>query len=167
MGRNTIEIWTTLPFPYLLILVKAVQVEKFSLSDMQNLRTALLTHWLPIISILFLREAIYINIFRCNYLGKKKYYLNFFWNFRNLDSILNIFKKNMILIADIFWTYGVWKTWIDQSLKSPVSEDPSTSYMVKWSKHCSKLNGSIFTIFIDHCECNSGWKTLSESYAKC
>ena len=33
---------------------------------------------------------------------KQKYFLNFFLRFRNLDSILNIFKKNMTLIADVF-----------------------------------------------------------------
>ena len=32
----------------------------------------------------------------------KKYFLNFFLNFLNLDSILNILKKNMTIIADVF-----------------------------------------------------------------
>ena len=61
-----------------------------------------LTHWLPMTSILFLTEAIYCNIFRCNYLRNEKYFMNFFFNFLNLDSILNIFKKKMTLIADVF-----------------------------------------------------------------
>ena len=53
-------------------------------------------------SILLLREAIYCNIFRCIYLKKEKYLLNFFLHFLNLDSILYIFKKKMVLIADVF-----------------------------------------------------------------
>ena len=53
-------------------------------------------------SILFLTEAIYCNIFRCNYLRNEKYFMNFFFNFLNLDSILNIFKKKMTLIAHLF-----------------------------------------------------------------
>ena len=33
---------------------------------------------------------------------KQKYFLVFFLHFQNLDSILNIFKIRMIIIADIF-----------------------------------------------------------------
>ena len=53
-------------------------------------------------SILFLRETIQRNQFRCNYLEIKKLFLNFFLHFWNLVSILNIFKKKMTLIADVF-----------------------------------------------------------------
>ena len=50
----------------------------------------------------FLTEAIYCNIFRWLYLRKEKYFLNFFVNFRNLDSVLNIKNNKMTLIADVF-----------------------------------------------------------------
>ena len=50
--------------------------------------------------------------------------------------------------------------------KTPVSEHPSTSNMVNGPKHCSKLKDSTFTIFIDPCARNSGWKKLSKWYAK-
>ena len=53
-------------------------------------------------SILFLIEAIYSNIFKCIYLRKEKYFVDFFFHFLNLDSILNIFKKKMTLIAHVF-----------------------------------------------------------------
>ena len=53
-------------------------------------------------------------------------------------------------------TYRLRKTWLDKCLRCPVSEDPSTSNMVNRPKQCSKLNESIFTIFIDPCEDNSG-----------
>ena len=65
-----------------------------------------------------------------------------------------------------FWAYGLPKTWLDKCLKSPVSEDPLTSNMLNRLKHCSKLNDSIFTIFIAQCEGNLGWKSLSELDAK-
>ena len=52
----------------------------------------LLIHWVPMTSILFLTEAVYCNIFRCNYLKKEKYFPDFFLNFLNLDSILKIFE---------------------------------------------------------------------------
>ena len=61
-----------------------------------------------------------------------------------------------------FWTYGLRKTWLDKCLKSPLSEDPLTSNMVNGQKHCSKVNGSTFIIFIDPNEGNSGLKSLSE-----
>ena len=35
-----------------------------------------------------------------------------------------------------FPNYGFQKTWLDNCLKSPVSEDPSTSNMVNETKHC-------------------------------
>ena len=46
-------------------------------------------------SILFLIETIYCNILRCNYLRKKNLFRNFFFDFLNLNSILNFFKKKM------------------------------------------------------------------------
>ena len=38
-GPNTVEIWTMLPLPYLLIPVKIIQLEKVYVSAMQNLKT--------------------------------------------------------------------------------------------------------------------------------
>ena len=57
-------------------------------------------------SILFLTEATYCNIFRCNYLKNQKYFLNFLLHILNLEPILNIFKKKMTLIADVFLNLG-------------------------------------------------------------
>ena len=47
-----------------------------------------------------------------------------------------------------FSTYGLRKTWLDKCLKSPVSEDPSTSNMVNKPKHCSKLIDSTFVYLL-------------------
>ena len=38
-----------------------------------------------------------------------------------------------------FRNYGLPKTWLDQCLKSPVSEDPTKSNMINKPKHCSNL----------------------------
>ena len=38
-----------------------------------------------------------------------------------------------------FRNYGLPKTWLDQSLKSPFPEDPTKSNMVNAPKHCSNL----------------------------
>ena len=58
-------------------------------------------------SILFLKEAIYCNNFRCNYLRNEKLFLIFFFllYFVNLDSILNVFIKKMTLVVDVFFNF--------------------------------------------------------------
>ena len=38
-----------------------------------------------------------------------------------------------------FRNYGLPKTWLEQCLKSPVSEDPTKSNMVNAPKNCSNL----------------------------
>ena len=41
-----------------------------------------------------------------------------------------------------FRNYGLPETWLEQCLKSPVSEDPTKSNMVNTPKHCSNLKGT-------------------------
>ena len=55
----------------------------------------LLTHWLPMTSILFLTEVIYCNIFRCNFLRIERYFPNFlfFLHSRSSHSILKFSTK--------------------------------------------------------------------------
>ena len=53
-------------------------------------------------SILFLTKTIWRIQFGSNYLKNKKLFLNFFLRFRNLHEILNICRKKMTLIADLF-----------------------------------------------------------------
>ena len=59
-----------------------------------------------------------------------------------------------------FGNYGLPKTWLDQCLKSPVSEDPPKRSMVNAPKDCSNLKNSTFTIFIEHWEVNCSTKSL-------
>ena len=53
-----------------------------------------------------------------------------------------------------FRHYGLPKTWLDNCLERPISENLSTDNMVNWPKHCCNLKGSSFTIFIGNCEGN-------------
>ena len=39
MGFNSVEMWTTTPLQYLLINGKAIELQKVSFIDMQNLKT--------------------------------------------------------------------------------------------------------------------------------
>ena len=55
-----------------------------------------------------------------------------------------------------FFTYKLRKTCVDKCLKSPITEESSTSNIVKGPKHCSKLIDSTFTTLIDPCAGNSG-----------
>ena len=59
-----------------------------------------------------------------------------------------------------FGNYGLLKTWLDQCLKSLVSEYPSKSNMGDDPKHCSNLKGSPFTTFNDHQGVNCPTKSL-------
>ena len=38
-----------------------------------------------------------------------------------------------------FQNYGLPKTWLDECLKSPFSDDPTKSNMVNAPKHCANL----------------------------
>ena len=121
----------------------------------------LLNHILLITSILFLIETIYSKIFS-HLSQKRKLFSQFLFAFLKFRLNLYHFQKKLTLIAWMYFlTYGLRKTWLDKFLKSPVSEDPFTSNMVNGAKDCSKLNGSFFTIFIDHSEDNSVCKSLS------
>ena len=70
---------------------KSIQCEKVSIIDTPNLGSALLTHWLPMKSILFLIGTILRCQFRHNYLENEKLILNYWPHFWNQDYILNIF----------------------------------------------------------------------------
>ena len=87
-------------------------------------RSCLLTHWLSMKSILFLIETIYRSIFRCSYPRNKKILPIFFLHFRNLEWILNILKKRMTLIPDIFFNLGTLKNVVREMSKKSSSRGP-------------------------------------------
>ena len=79
--------------------------------------------------------------------------LKFSWNYER-------FQKNRTLPAFLFPKLRSLKRWSDKSLKSPVSEDPSTSNMVNVPRHCWNLHDSTFIEFINHFEGNWVLKSL-------
>ena len=59
-----------------------------------------------------------------------------------------------------FRNYGLPRKWLDQCIKSPVSEDPLKTNMVNAPKHCSNLKDNSFTIFFDQWEASCLTKSL-------
>ena len=62
----------------------------------------LLTHGLPITSILFRIVRICRSLFKSSSLKNKKHFPSFLFHLWNLHQILNIFKKKTIVIANVF-----------------------------------------------------------------
>ena len=93
---------------------------------------------------------------------KKIFFFNFWVDFWNLDSILNILEQKTTLTAFAFPKLRTLKRWLDKCLKSPVSEDPSRSNMVNVPKHCWNMHHITFIILIGHSQVN--WVEKSSSY---
>ena len=62
----------------------------------------LLTHGLPITSILFQIVRIWRSRFKSSYLKNKKHFLDFLLHLWHLHQIWNVFKKKKIVIANVF-----------------------------------------------------------------
>ena len=62
----------------------------------------LITHGLPITSILFRIVRICRSLFKSSYLKNEKHFLGFLYHLWNLHQICNISKKEKILIANVF-----------------------------------------------------------------
>ena len=91
-------------------------------------------------SILFLIEAIYCNIFRCIYRRNEKYFLKFFSHFPNLESISNIFKKKMTLIADVFLNLRTPKYVVREMFKKSCFRGPFDKWHGKRAETLLKSN---------------------------
>ena len=72
----------------------------------------------------FLTESIWRNQFANNYLKNEKLFLNHFLHFRKLHEILNICKKNMSFIADLFVKLRTPKNVVRYMLKKSRSKGP-------------------------------------------
>ena len=84
---------------------------------------------------------------------KKTLFLKLFRPFLKSRVNLKHFRKKITIIADVLPKLWTPKN-VAMSLKTPISQDLSTSNMVNGPKHCLNLNNSTFTIFIDHREDN-------------
>ena len=101
-GPNTAEICMIKLSSYFLITIIEIELENASPGDIWNLRIVLLTHWKLMASILFGIAILYSNQFKCNYLRKKKRFLNFFHHFLNFYQSFNILNKKMTLMDHVF-----------------------------------------------------------------
>ena len=112
----------------------------------------LLTHGLPITSILFRIVRICRSLFKSSYLKNKKHFLGFLFHLWNLHRISNIFKKKTIVIGNVFSKLATL-----QGLVTPVTfqrrlKTSFDSQHVKRFQTLSKSSWEKFTIFFHHCE---------------
>ena len=94
----------------------------------------LLTHWLPITSILFRIVRIFRSLFICNYLKNKNFSLGFLFHLWNLHQILNIFKKKKIVRANVFLKLQTLKDFFRQLSKKSRFRTSFASTQVKGSQ---------------------------------
>ena len=92
----------------------------------------LLTHWLPISSILFLIGTISMQSIQMQLSKKKIFFLKFFHHFLNLDKHFE--KKNMTLIAYAFPKLQTAKNVVRQMSKGSRFGRPFIKRHGKWSK---------------------------------
>ena len=86
------------------------------------------------------------NQFKCICLKNLKKLLNFLLHFWKLNQILNNLKKWRPSYLFYFRNYILPKIWLDQCLKSPVTQHPSTVIMLKVFWHLRNLHDTTFTI---------------------
>ena len=63
-------------------------------------------------SILFNIARIFNSQFKCNYLKNEKLFLDFLLHFWNLAQILNILKKKVMVIANVFPNFKTVKNFV-------------------------------------------------------
>ena len=93
---------------------------------------------------------------------KQKTFSEFFFAFLKSTSNCGNFRKKMTLIAYKFLNLRTRRMCLDKCLKSPVWDDPLKGNMVNGPKHWFKLNGSFFTLSVDHWE--RKWVRKSHSW---
>ena len=91
---------------------------------------------------------------------KQKTFFQFLASFLKFRLDFKRFEKKMFLIAFVFLKLRTPNTSLVKCLKSPVSEDPSTSNMTDVPKHCWNLHHTIFIILIDLWQVKRAGKSL-------
>ena len=107
----------------------------------------LLTHWLPMASIMFKVVRICNSQLKCNYLKKEKLFLDFFFHFWIVHQILKTLKEKMIVIANIFLKLQTVKISLEISLKSTVSAQALAVNMWKHRKWLLNFHERPFITF--------------------
>ena len=88
--------------PYFFITVRRNDLENILPEWSLKSEGCFLTHGLPITSIQFRIVRICCSIFKSSYLKNKKHFFSFLFHLWNLHQISNIFKKNKIVLANVF-----------------------------------------------------------------
>ena len=70
------------------------------------------------------------------FISETKHFFLIFCAIFEISLNFKHFLKKMTLIAFVFPKLRTPKLWLDNSIKSPVSEDPRTSNMGDVRKHC-------------------------------
>ena len=104
-----------------------------------------------------LMQPIHMQLYR----KPKNFSEVFFSIFKIYIKFAKFSKKRWPSSLMYFRNYELRKAWLDNCLKSPLSQDPSTGNMVNRTKHCWNLSDKNFTIFFDNCESNWVWKSFS------
>ena len=139
---------------------------KMSPQVLGEMLVVLLTLWLPMASILFKVMRICNSQFKCNYLKKKKLFLHFLLHFWILYQILNILKEKMIVIANVFLKLQTVKFFLENLLKTTVSEQALAVNIWKRRKCFLNCHESAFNTFFYHSQGRWFGKCLLESYVK-
>ena len=118
---NTAEFCTAPLFSFFLTILKEIQFENVSFSDISILSAVycFLLYWQSILKILFVIGRIYSNQFKCFYLRNKKLFLNFLHYLWYLHKNFNIFKKRMSLRAFVFSRLRTSKDVVRKTSKKP------------------------------------------------
>ena len=72
----------------------------------------MLTHGLPITSILLRIVRICCSLFKSSYFKNKKHFVGFLFHLWNLHHISNIFKKKKIVIANVYPKLATVQGWV-------------------------------------------------------
>ena len=108
----------------------------------------LLTHWLPITSILFNIAGICNSQFKGNYPKNAKLFLNVLFHFRNQCQVLNIFCKKMIVLANVFPKLQIVKSFVTPLCKKQTFGTRLDSRHVKVSRILAKSQWeSLYHVF--------------------
>ena len=99
--------------------------------------------------------------FKCNYLKNKTLYFSFWFHFWNLHQVLNILKKEVIVIANVFLKLQTVK-----DLVRPLSKRRRFTNMLKHPKYLWNLHESAFIMFFHHSEENWFGNTKISSHTK-
>ena len=91
-------------------------------------------------SILFKIVRIHNSQFKCNYLKNEKLFLNFLLRFWNLRQNLNILKKRMNVIVNVFPKLETVKILLRPLSKSAFSEHALTVNMWKGLKYLQNIH---------------------------